>query len=219
MTGSHPAVARVAARYRDTGRFARHYVAAKLRTDPVHADLLALAAAEGGFGAVVDAGCGRGQLGLLLLEAGVAASVLGLDRNAAHLAAGTRASGTLAWRGQHQDFGHAAALPAADTVLLIDVLYQLDTAAQIALLHGAAHAARARVIVRTADPDLGFRARLSEALERAGRRVWPHSGARVNARPIAALAAPLQQAGFRVAITPCSRGTPFANVMLVARRA
>src|SRR3954468_4398744 len=54
--------ARVARRYRACGRFAQHYVAAKLRRDPVHRAVLALAAGEA-LGDVVDVGCGRGQLG------------------------------------------------------------------------------------------------------------------------------------------------------------
>ena len=82
---------RVTRRYRDCGRFARGYVARKLRRDPVHQDVLALAADEA-FGDVVDIGCGRGQLAVALLEAGLARSVLGLDRNAGHLRQACRAA-------------------------------------------------------------------------------------------------------------------------------
>jgi len=49
---------RTAWRYRQCDRFSRHYVASKLRRDPVHADVLALAAREP-FGDVIDVGCGR----------------------------------------------------------------------------------------------------------------------------------------------------------------
>src|SRR5215475_9357310 len=60
---------RTAWRYRDCGRFARNYVAAKLHRDPVNREILSMAAKEQ-FGDVVDIGCGRGQLGVALLEAG-----------------------------------------------------------------------------------------------------------------------------------------------------
>src|SRR4051794_28784287 len=80
----------VVRRYRDGGRFARGYVAAKLHHDPAYRRVLALAASEA-FGDVVDIGCGRGQLAVALLEAGLARSVLGLDRNAAHLDLACRA--------------------------------------------------------------------------------------------------------------------------------
>jgi hypothetical protein len=48
-------LARVAARYRGCGRFAVHYVAGKLRRDPLTAALLTRGANEG-FGEVADLG-------------------------------------------------------------------------------------------------------------------------------------------------------------------
>jgi 2-polyprenyl-3-methyl-5-hydroxy-6-metoxy-1,4-benzoquinol methylase len=62
---------RVTDRYWNCGHFVRGYVAGKLRYDPVHGTILALATREA-FGDVVDIGCGRGQLALALLEAGLA---------------------------------------------------------------------------------------------------------------------------------------------------
>ena len=208
---------RTAARYRPIGRFAHGYVASKLRRDPVHRVLIALAAQEN-FLAVLDIGCGRGQLGIALLEAGGAASVLGLDRNSAHLRQAERAAQGLAFRAGWQDLARSAALPAADTVIIVDVLYQLDTAAQVALLEAAARAARSRLLIRTADPARGWRSAVTRGLELVGRRVWPHSGARVNALPIATIAARLGELGFSVAAEPCWQGTPFANLLLVCRR-
>jgi hypothetical protein len=72
--------------------------------------------------------------------------------------------------------------------------------------------------VRTADPSHGLRSAITRGLEVLFRRVWPHAGARVNALPVVQLAARLQEAGFAVTAAPCWRGTPFANVLLVARR-
>ncbi|MGH7042962.1 MAG: hypothetical protein ACREFY_12635, partial [Acetobacteraceae bacterium] len=96
--------------------------------------------------------------------------------------------------------------------------YQLPTVAQHALLAQAARAARALVLVRTLDPARGPRSVLTLGLERAIRRLSPHSGAVVNPRPVAELAGVLEAAGFAVSLAPCWQGTPFANVLLTARR-
>lgn len=211
---------RVARRYTGGGRFTRHYVAGKLRGDPVHAAVLHQARRAGpdGFGVVLDVGCGRGQLGVALLEAGLARSVLGLDWNPAPLDAARRAAAGLAFRAEVRDVARPAALPRADTVLLVDVLYQLAPVAQDALLREAARAARARLLIRTLDPDRGWRSALGLGLERLGRRVWPNSGAHVTPRPVPALLDVLAQEGFAVTVEPCWRGTPFANVLVVGRR-
>jgi len=212
-----PVFARVARRYAACGRFARGYVAAKLRGDPVHGDVLALAAREA-FGDVLDVGCGRGQLGIALLEAGLARSVLALDCAQAHLAQARRAGTGLAFAAAVQDFAQLQLLPEADTVLLVDVLYQLDPAAQEALLAAAARAARRILLVRALDPARGFRSALTLAFEHVARFASPHSGLRVRAVPLPRMIAGLHEAGFTVAVAPCWRGTPFANVLLTARR-
>jgi 2-polyprenyl-3-methyl-5-hydroxy-6-metoxy-1,4-benzoquinol methylase len=208
---------RVARRYRHCGRFAHGYVAAKLRRDPVHRDVLALAANEA-FGDVVDIGCGRGQLAVALLEAGLARSVLGLDCHAGHLEQARRAATGLAFSAAMQDLAEAQNVPPADTVLLVDVLYQIEPAAQMALLRAAAGAARQRIVIRTLDPDRGMRSAFTIGLERLMRRVSPHAGRHVDALPVSRIAATLSDAGFVESITPCWQGTPFANVLMMGRR-
>ncbi len=207
----------VAERYAHGSRFTRRYVAAKLRSDPVHRMVLELAADEG-FGSVLDVGCGRGQLALALLEAGGARRVLGLDRSEAALLEARRAAGGLAFRAERQDLMQPTPLPPADTVLLVDVLYQLPTPAQDDLLRRVAVAAKRRVLIRTLDPDRGLRSRFALMLERVARLGWPNAGAVVNARPVAALMATLEADGFEWTTTPCWQGTPFANVLITARR-
>lgn len=208
--------ARTAARYRPCGRFAHAYVGSKLRRDPAHRAVLAMGEQ---LGSVLDIGCGRGQFCVALLEAGIADRAIGLDRNAALLEQAEKAASGLAFRAVKRDLAHDASLPDADTVLLIDVLYQLDTAAQLALLDAAARAARLRLLIRSADPARGWRSVLTDLLERGFRRVWPHAGSTVNPLPIATLAARLEAHGYTVVVEPSWQGTPFANVLLVARRA
>lgn len=207
----------VSSRYSRGSRFTRRYIASKLRTDPVNRMVLERAVADG-FGHVLDIGCGRGQLALALLEGGGARSVLGLDWSAAALAEAQRAARGLAFRTDHRNLAEPDPLPAADTVLMVDVLYQLPTPVQDSLLRRACAAARRRVLIRTLDPNRGLRSRFAITMERLARRAWPNSGAVVNPRPVRHLQAALEAQGFEVSVEPCWQGTPFANVLLDARR-
>jgi hypothetical protein len=56
------------------------------------------------------------------------------------------------------------------------------------------------------------------ALERLGRLGWPHSGRHVAPLPVAALCALLREGGFHAEVSPSWQGTPFANVLIDARR-
>ena len=214
MTPAADALRRTALRYRSCDRFTRHYVASKLRMDPVHAAVLALAA-QAPFGQVADIGSGRGQLGVALLEAGLADAVLALDHDANALAQLQHAAAGLALQTEQVDLSTTGPTQPADTVLLIDVLYQLQTGPQLALLRRAAQVARHRVIIRANDPARGWRSRLSTTLERLGRAWWPTFGARSNPLPPAQLAETLAGLGFTVRTRPCAEGTLLAGVLIV----
>lgn len=205
----------VVARYAASPRFARGYVAGKLRHDPASAAILQLGA-ERHLGSVVDLGCGRGQLGLALLLAGVATAVTGLERDPAKLLDATRAALGLPARFVRADLA-VAEPPPGDTLLLIDVLYQLPEAAQHRLLHLAAAAARRRVLIRAFDPGLGWRSAVGLAMERAGRALR-RDGAAIRPLPLPEIAAPLRAAGFSVSVVPCWGRTPLPNVLVVAER-
>jgi SAM-dependent methyltransferase len=211
------ALQRTALRYRASGRFAYGYVAGKLRYDPVCAALLSLGA-EKSLGAVLDIGCGRGQFGIVLLEAGAAREVSGVDWNRAHLWQARKAAGGLPFHAEACDLSQYRRFPLSDTVLLIDVCYQLDTGAQMELLRAVARAARSLILIRTADPSLGLRSALTRSMELVGRGFWPHAGTIVNARPVAEITKTLSESGFATTNLPCRKGTPFANVLLIARR-
>ena len=204
-------------RYQACDRFTRIYVACKLRMDPVIAAVLALAEAAP-LGSVIDAGCGRGQLSMALLEAGGADTVLGLDQDGHALAQLRLAGAGLKLRTRTLDLGADGLDETADTVLLVDVLYQLPSADQITLVRRAAAAARRMVIIRSSDPHAGWRSALSAGLERAARRFWPTFGDRVNPLPTGQLAQALEACGFAVDVMPCAQGTPLAGMLLVGRR-
>ncbi len=209
---------RVVRRYAACGHAARGFAAGKLRRDPVHRDVLEAAARIGGFGEVVDVGCGAGQMAVALLEAGLARVVLGLDRAAAQLERASRAGQGLALGVRAQDLARDPTIPDADAVLVIDALYQLDPAAQERLLRSTARAARKTLLIRTLDAERGWRSTLTMAFERFCRMLAPGSGRHVCPPPVAALVRKLQDYDFDVEVAPCWRGTPFANVLLIARR-
>ena len=167
MSDVAAALRRTAARYRGCARFTRHYVASKLKRDPIHLALLALAR-EAPFGHVVDVGCGRGQMSVALLEAGLATSVTGLDWAGGSLADLERAGAGLAVETIARDLASDFRVPAGDTVLVIDVLYTMQRQAALGLLKAAADAARERILVRSLDAAAGWRGRFSLLIERLG---------------------------------------------------
>jgi SAM-dependent methyltransferase len=214
----HEAVfVRTTARFRAVDRFTRFYVGFKLRGDPVNFDLLTLGVAEP-LGRVADLGCGRGQLAIALLEGGVAASVDGRDYAESSVARARRAASGLNFLGRAQDLSTDPSVPPCDTALLIDILYLLGRPAALALLQAAAAAATRLVVVRTHDPLLGWRGRLTVAAERVVRPLLWNTGKRVDPISPGFVVAALEEAGFAVTMAPCRRGTPYANVLLVGRR-
>ena len=206
----------VAARYGGASRWSRGYVRGKLLADPATNAVLRLAAAAGGLGHVVDLGCGRGQIGLALLTAGLAESLIGLDLDAGKLVEARQAAAGLPARFEAADLAMAT-VPAGDTVLAFDVLYQLPAPAQHRLLAQMAQAARRRVVIRAFDPACGWRAKIGLAMEHAGRTLRGGTTA-IRPLPLAAIAAPFRAAGFSTRTLPCWGWTPLPNVMLVAER-
>lgn len=141
------AIARTTARYRETRSSDRYYVGTKLRTDPLTRQVAEL----GPLGDVIDAGAGRGQLGLFLLELGRLQSLTGFDFDARKIQSACRAAGDQASFkvADLRDFGAQT----ADTVMLIDVLHYLTIPAQNDVLKRAARSVRAggRLLVREND--------------------------------------------------------------------
>jgi SAM-dependent methyltransferase len=203
----------VAARH--SGRATQGFVRGKLRGDPVLPALLALPP----LGAVLDLGCGRGQLALALLLAGRADSIAGLDLDAGKIARATQAAAGLPARFTVADLA-TASIPPCDTVLLIDVLLQMPQEAQRAVLVRIAAASPARIVIRGFDPDRGWRSTAGFAMEHLRRWLGADLG-RAGALaplPIPAMAGMLEAAGYRVTVTPCWAGTPLPNVLMLAHR-
>lgn len=205
---------RVTARYAD--RFARGYVRSKLRRDPVQAAVLSLAAAEP-MGTIVDLGCGRGQLALSLLDSGLADSVTGIDWDERLLSAAEQAADGLPATFIRDDLRNAA-VPAADTVMIIDVLVQMPVDAQLAVLRRMAAAARRRIIIRAFDPNRGWRSRVGLAMEGGLWAFGAYRRASIRPLPIETIIGLLAEAGFDARVAPCWQGTPLPNVLITAGR-
>lgn len=220
--GLGPLLNRVAERYARGRRHTRVYVRTKMAGDPVVRAVLDLGGSDRGLGAVVDVGCGRGQLDLALVEGGGAATVHGIDWDDEKVEEARAAASFAPALDDRATFERAdvrkADIPACDTVLFIDILHYLPPTEQDDLLERAAKAARDRVLLRELDPNRGWRSFVTRAQEAVTTVARFNRGARLVHRPIPDLAAPLEAAGFVVEVKPCWQGTPFSNVLVIATR-
>jgi uncharacterized protein (DUF2062 family) len=207
------AIRRTAARYRQAPTGDRAYVAAKLRTDPIVAAIVGL---PGAFGSLVDAGAGRGQLSLLVLELGRASDVVGFDWDVRKTELAERAAGGDA------HYFHAdvrwVSWPAADTILLADVLHYLEPPEQDASLERAAASLRpgGRLLIREVQEARGWRTTVTRTAERVGRLLGYNQGVRLHFRPISELVERLESLGLRCETVSAGAG-PLSNALIVAR--
>ncbi len=220
--------------YTAAGRFALHFARGKLGHDPVFAAILQRALVPD-RARLVDLGCGQGVLAAWLVAARAhyergswprdwpapprLSTVFGVDLRAeairrARVALGPRA------RFEVGDIRRAP-LPTCDAIALLDVLHYLPPADQDRLLAACARALAPGgvLIARVADAGAGLRFHLTKLGDRVVTllrgTVWP----RLYCRRLDDWRAALERAGFAVASAPMSAGTPFANVLLVGRRA
>lgn len=211
-------VQRVARRYASVS--ARMYARGKLGSDPIAAQLLRLGSELGSLGRVVDVGCGRGQMGLLALEAGLATEVVGFDWDEGKVRDGNLAAAApppLAARFERGDVREHA-IAAGDTLLMFDVLHYLTDVQQAALVDRVVAAGHRTILVRELDPDRGWRSFTTRAQETVTTFFGYNVGERVRVRPIADVTRALESAGYAVTVEPSWGSTPFANVAIIARR-
>jgi SAM-dependent methyltransferase len=211
-----PLARQAAALYARADRFARHFAYGKLTGDPAFAHLLDRQLIPA-TARVLDLGCGQGVLAALLAAAGRDPSrYTGVDLGKRDIERAQRACP--AARFIVGDIRTTAFDP-ADVVVILDVLHYIDYDAQSEVLRRvrAALAAGGVLLLRVGDesPSLRFRATL--AVDRLVTWLRGHGLARLYCKPLAQWRRELEALGFAVAATPMSAGTPFANVLLVAR--
>lgn len=227
---------RAAAPYRGAGHFAWHFARGKLGMDPVFRHLLGHGLLRPGA-RVVDIGCGQGLLASLLRACGEAARqgdwppgwpaapagarVTGIelmprDVARARAALGAAAADATFVCGDMRE----APLPPCDAVVILDVLHYVPVADQDRLLARVRDALAPGGVLLLRVGDAGARRgfAVSQWVDRVVTRVRGHAVPPTWGRPLAAWIASLQALGYAVEPRPMSRGTPFANVLLVARR-
>jgi len=220
--------------YRASGRFAWHFARGKLGRDPVFRGMLERGDLSGRL-RVVDIGCGQGLLASLLQACRDAAAqgrwptawpaapratqYTGIELMPKDVARAQAAIGSLplAPRFVCADM-RAAALPDCDLVVILDVLHYVDHAAQAALLARVRQAlgARGRLLLRVGDQDEARGFAISQWVDRVVTMVRGHRVPPTWGRSVAEWSELLRGLGFAVQAVPMSRGTPFANVLLVA---
>lgn len=203
---------RTRARYRGAPTNDRCYVAGKLAFDPVFKLVLEL---PGSFGRVLDLGCGRGQLSLLLLELGRATHVVGIDSDARKVDIASAAGPEAEFRAGDLAGGELAQ---ADTILLIDVLHYMPLAEQDALLSAAANALApgGRLLVRELNAVAGARSGFTRFMEFWARKTGLNKGRATHYRPARELCDVLEHVGLASSVQGASERTPFGNVLIVA---
>jgi 2-polyprenyl-3-methyl-5-hydroxy-6-metoxy-1,4-benzoquinol methylase len=206
------ALERTRARYDGAPAADRFYVAGKLAFDPV---FRLIAELPGSFGSVLDLGCGRGQLALLLLELGRATRVVGVDADARKIDVARAAGADAEFR--VADLAAGDVQP-AETILLIDVLHYLPRPEQDALLVAAARSLTpsGRLLVRELDADPSARSAVTRGFEWCARKIGLNRGRATHYRAASELTATLLRLGLHCQVQGASERTPFANVLIVA---
>jgi SAM-dependent methyltransferase len=221
--------------YRLTGGLNYRWARGKLRHDPMFVSLLDQCVFPDGA-RVLDLGCGRGLLPAWFLAAeqlavqggwsGAVAPPRALCFHGVELIARDAECGNRALRPVYGDRLELTAgdvrnttIPSVDVVAMLDVLHYLTYAEQDRLLDRIRAALRPGnlFVTRVGNADSGLRCRLGQLGDGLILLAHGHRLSRTWCRPVQAWAAALEGRGFAVLAQPMSHGTPFANVMLIAR--
>jgi len=219
--------------YLGAGRYAWHFARVKLRHDPVFFSLLRRGLLPDG-GSLLDLGCGQGVL-LSLLRAAQAEyragrwpkdwpppplnlDLLGIELREDRAQAARCALGD----GAHVVAGdlRETALRPASAIMILDVLLYLDEQDQRRLLDRAASALQrgGLLLLREADADGGLAFQVTKWSERIACAMRGDFARPLLYRSAVQWVAELAQRGFTVSAEPMSEGTPFANVLFIARK-
>ena len=219
--------------YRSSGKFALNFARGKLRGDPVFLAVLKSGLIKNGM-TVLDLGCGQGLLFALLKVAesqyprgtwpdgwpqpASGLNLHGIELRESEVAIARKALPEWA-RIESMDLSRGA-IPNADVVVLFDVLHYLSANAQDDLLRRIARAISpgGMLLVRDADAGAGFNFHVTHFAERIATISRGHFCQRFHFRSRMQWTKLFADCGFVTETLPMSEGTPFANVLWVARR-
>lgn len=204
-------------RYRRIGRFAEGFARGKMTSDPAYAEVCGRLEDRG---TLVDVGCGEGYLLARVRDEKPGWDLYGFDHDARRLDQARQAL-----EGEeriHLSDGdvRTAPLPRADAITCLDVLHYMPPEVQddiLARLAGAL-APGALLLIRDGDAAGGWAASVLRLSERAAVALGRHKGDGVFLRPSTDTLNTLARLGLDATATPCNEGTPFANVLFLARK-
>ncbi len=219
--------------YQSAGKFALRFARGKLRHDPLFIAVLKSSLIKNGM-TVLDLGCGQGLLLALLHSAenqyqrgawpidwpppALGLELHGIELRKREVAIARKALGSFA-RITLLDL-RAGDIPHADVVTVFDVLHYLEAKAQLDLIQRIARAISpgGLLLVRDIDAAAGFSYRLTHLVERIAAICRGHFRQHFHFRSRSQWDKLFAENGFALESMPMSDGTPFANVLWVARR-
>lgn len=219
--------------YIAAGKYAWHFARGKLRHDPVFFSVLRRGLLPD-RGSLLDLGCGQGVLLSLIraakeqYQAGLwprdwlppplNLGLRGIDLSVGRVQVARRALGDSVQVDQRdlRDFDFSP----CSVIVMLDVLLYLGEAEQVHVIEKAAGALEpgGLLLMREADAGAGFTFLVTRWGERIAGALRGEFGQRLHYRSAVHWTAELAGHGFAVSAEPMSEGTPFANVLFVARK-
>lgn len=205
-------------RYAPEGKWAVGFAKGKMSGDPAYAEVFGLL--DHGAGSLLDVGCGEGYLLAIVRHQRPNVKLFGFDHDPRRLEMARRVFDDE----DHIDLSvgdiRASALPATDVVTCLDVLHYLAPDEQDLVLDRLAQAVRpgGMLLIRDGETGGGAGSTVLKCAERFAVWIGRHKGDGVFFRPADQTAERLREAGLQVEVRPCRTGTPFANVLFIARR-